>query len=312
LTTVEALALCDQFPDLLVQEVDLSGGEPLLRSDWKDIALHLKDMRISTGVLTHGLDLSADKVREMIDAGISCVGLSVDGLEKNHDFIRGRSGAFKRTLQSIDLLNSAGLKCNIITTVNSLNVGDLPELMRLLQAHKVKFWRLQPLIPVGRAKDSWELSIERQSILELGRFIRKTKSEAMEDGMELISADGLQYIFEEEKTRTSRAWIGCPAGWSTCGITSDGKVKGCLAMPDELVEGDVREKDLWNIWFSPEAFSYNRKFDLDQIGPNCRDCDMCEPCKGGCSVSSYSSTGVFHNDPYCFYMANKKTETGKL
>ncbi|MFX0195890.1 MAG: radical SAM protein [Candidatus Hodarchaeota archaeon] len=308
LTTDEALALCDQFPDLLVQEVDFSGGEPLLRSDWKDIALYLKDLGINTNILTHGLDLTTDKVHEMIEVGISCVGISVDGLEKNHDFIRRWEGAFKRTLQGIDILNTIGLKLNIITTVSSLNVDDLPELMRLLQLHGVRFWRLQPLIPVGRAKNHKDLRVEKQSILKLGRFIQQCKSKALENGMEIISADGLQYIFEEEKTKTSKSWRGCPAGWSTCGITSNGKVKGCLAMPDELIEGDLREKDLWDIWFHPEAFDYNRKFNLHQIGPNCRDCDMCEPCKGGCSVNSYSSTGIFHNDPYCFYMVSKKKE----
>ena len=78
LTTKEALALCDQFPDLLVQEVDFSGGEPLLCTDWKEIVLHLKDLKIHTNILIHGLDLTADKVKEIADAGITCVGLSVD------------------------------------------------------------------------------------------------------------------------------------------------------------------------------------------------------------------------------------------
>lgn len=305
LTTKEALALCDQLPDLLVQEVDFSGGEPLLRPDWKEIAFRLKDLKIHTNILTHGLDLTVEKIKEISEAGITCVGLSIDGLQKNHDFIRGRPGGFQRTLQSIDLLNTLGMKSNIITTVSSLNVDDLPELMHTLQQHHVTFWRLQPLMPIGRVKTS-QLRVENESILKLGRFIQQHKSEAMEHGLEIIGADGLQYIFEEEKTQTSKPWRGCPAGWSTCSITSDGKVKGCLAMPDELIEGDLRNTELWDIWFSPNAFTYNRKFSPDQLGPNCRECDMCESCKGGCSTNSYSTTGIFHNDPYCFYMVNKK------
>jgi len=163
------------------------------------------------------------------------------------------------------------------------------------------------LIPVGRVKDSKELFTESQSILELGNFIIQHKAEALENDLEIISADGLQYLSEEEKAMTSRAWRGCPAGWSTCGITSDGNVKGCLAMPDELIEGNLRENDLWDIWFSPNSFSYNREFTDDDVGTNCTGCDMVEQCKGGCSINSYSATGVFHNDPYCYYMINKKT-----
>ncbi len=264
-------------------------------------------MGIHTSILTHGLDLTSNKVQEMMEAGISCVGVSLDGLEQNHDFIRKQKGAFSRVIHGIDLLNSLGLKSNIITTVSSLNVDDLPQLMRILQFHGVNFWRLQPLIPVGRAKKHVKLRKEQQSILKLGKFIQENKFEAQKNGMEIISADGLQYIFEEEKTKVSKPWRGCPAGWSTCGITSDGKVKGCLSMPDELIEGDLRENTLWDIWFNPDSFNYNRKFDPEKIGPNCSGCDMCEPCKGGCSVSSYTSTGIFQNDPYCFYMINKKS-----
>lgn len=307
LTTKEAFALCDQFPDLLVQEVDFTGGEPLLRKDWKEIALHLKDMGIRTNILSHGLDLTEQTGKEIIDSGIACIGLSVDGLRKNHDYIRGRNGAFDRTIRSIDILNSIGFKFNVITTVTSLNVGDLEGLLNILQEHGVNYWRLQPLIPVGRVKNSKKLYMENQSILELGNFIIQHKAEARENNLEIISADGLQYLFDEERNMASSPWRGCSAGWSTCSITSDGKVKGCLAMPDELVEGDLRENDLWDIWFNQNSFAYNRRFTIDDIGTNCKECDMIEQCKGGCSINSYSATGIFHNDPYCYYMINKKT-----
>lgn len=210
-------------------------------------------------------------------------------------------------MRSLDLLNKKGLRFNIITTVTSLNVDDLPGLMEVLMVHGTKAWRLQPLIPVGRVKDSTELKIESQTIQKIGDFLKQNKQKALEKELELISADGLQYVFEEEKTTTKRPWIGCPAGWCTCGITSDGKIKGCLSMPDELVEGDLRKNDLWDIWFHPDAFAYNRKYSSKQIGSNCIECDMRENCKGGCSVSSFTSTGSFHNDPYCYYMTNKKT-----
>ena len=306
LTTKEAYALCDQFPDLLVQEVDFSGGEPMLRGDWKKIALYLKDLGINTNILTHRLNLTPKKVKEIINVGITCVGVSVDGLERNHDFIRGVQGAFDKTLQGIGVMNEVGLKSNVITTVSSKNVDDLPGLMEVLNSHDVKYWRLQPLIPIRRVKGSEDLRIEEKSLLKLGRFIQQNEAKALTNGLEIIHADGLQYLFEEEKSRERRPWLGCPAGWSSTAITSDGKVKGCLSMPDNLFEGDLRRMSLWDIWFDEQSFSYNRRFTLDEIGGNCEGCDMTEQCKGGCSVCSYVATGKFHNDPYCFYMIDKK------
>jgi radical SAM protein with 4Fe4S-binding SPASM domain len=87
----------------------------------------------------------------------------------------------------------------------------------------------------------------------------------------------------------------------TCGITSDGKIKGCLSMPGELTEGDLRERDLWDIWFHPDAFAYNRHFVESELGPHCQGCARGEECMGGCSSMSYGSTGRFHDDPFCFY-----------
>jgi lipopolysaccharide/colanic/teichoic acid biosynthesis glycosyltransferase len=51
------------------------------------------------------------------------------------------------------------------------------------------------------------------------------------------------------------------------GITSDAKIKGWLSLPDELVEGDLRQNDLWEIWFDEDAFAYTRQFSIDELGP---------------------------------------------
>ena len=72
-------------------------------------------------------------------------------------------------------------------------------------------------------------------------------------------------------------------------------------MPDELVEGDIRQHDLWEIWFHEDSFAYNRKFSQDTLGPTCHSCEKAEECKGGCSSMSYGATGRLHNDPYCFF-----------
>lgn len=306
LTTEEALKLCDQFPELLVQEVDLTGGEPLLRKDWAKIALHLRDLGIATNVLTNGLDLGLNTVSRMKDVGIACVGISLDGLEETHDRIRGFPGSFERVLKSIQMILKTDMPLNVITTVNSLNVHELPDIFQLLRSLGIEYWRVQPLIPIGRVKTSGELKIGEEVISELGNFILDWSHEAEKGSMQIIRSDGLEYI--GESGAQERPWRGCPAGWSACGITSDGRVKGCLSMPDELYEGDLRKNDLWDIWFHPDSFSYTRSFSPDQLGQNCRSCDKAEDCRGGCSSSSYANTGIFHNDPYCFYRISKDQE----
>ncbi len=303
LTTKEALKICDQFPALLVQDVNFTGGEPLLRPDWKEIAIYLKDLGISTNIITNGLALESKTVSQIKSVGISNVGISLDGLEKTHDNIRGRKGSFKHVLRSIEILQREGIHIMVITTVNKLNISELPAILHLLQSIGIRDWRVQPLIPTGRANNFKELEMDDLGILELGRFIQNWAPKSEKEGTRIICSDGLEYI--GGTSDSERPWRGCPAGWVTCGITSDGKVKGCLSLPDELVEGDLRKNDLWSIWFHPDSFAYTRRFSYGQLGSNCSSCSKAVECLGGCSSNSYTASGKFHNDPYCFYKINK-------
>ncbi len=101
-------------------------------------------------------------------------------------------------------------------------------------------------------------------------------------------------------------WRGCPAGQYSVAITSDGKAKGCLTLPDDAIEGDLRQDDLWSIWFRDDAFAYTRQYSPEQIGAICKGCALADQCRGGCSSMSCVCTGSFHNDPYCFYGIQKR------
>jgi pyruvate-formate lyase-activating enzyme len=102
LTTEEALALCDQFPSLAVQEVDFTGGDPLLRPDWWRIARRVAELGIATRIVTNGLPLVASTVARIREVGISTVGVSLDGLEATHDDIRALPGLWRRVLAGIE------------------------------------------------------------------------------------------------------------------------------------------------------------------------------------------------------------------
>ena len=293
----EILNICDQFPDLLVQEVDLTGGEPLLRPDWFRIATYLRELNIPVRMVSNGV-LLKENISRLVDAGIATVGISLDGLEATHDHIRERPGLFKQVLNGVEAALAAGIPIAVITAVNNHNVSELPKLYALLHRLGVRHWQVQPIFSRGRARET-ELNLSESSFLKLGEFIHSHAASCGTVGFSMMPADGVGY-FTELDTRDP-AWQGCGAGMSSCGITSDGKVKGCLSFPDHLVEGDLRKRDLWSIWFDKTSFIYNRKFSPEDLGENCTNCKFDEQCRGGCSVMSYASTQQFHNDPYCFH-----------
>jgi radical SAM protein with 4Fe4S-binding SPASM domain len=101
-------------------------------------------------------------------------------------------------------------------------------------------------------------------------------------------------------------YLGCYAGTRVLGIESDGKIKGCLSMPEEFVEGNIRDSSLTDIWNNPEGFAYNRKFTRETATGICHDCRYLPLCRGGCTTTSVAASGERANNPYCIYQIEKK------
>ena len=173
LTTEEALSLCGQFPELLVQEVAFTGGEPLLRSDWPTITEYLAKTGIATTMVTNGLGLDADSLLQMNDAGLAALAVSVDGLEAAHHRLRGKEGLFRRTLAGMENASKAGLPVTVFTTVHGMNVGQLGAMYSLLQSVGVTQWQPQPMMYFGRSRNGSETILSEQDYVERGHFFEQ-------------------------------------------------------------------------------------------------------------------------------------------
>ena len=201
-----------------------------------------------------------------------------------------------------------GLEPAVITAVNGLSVSELPRLFELLRSIGVRVWQVQHMLPNGRCLTSPELLLNEEQYFEIGRFALYTAQETCGTGFDLRTADSCGYFLTG--LMYDSEWQGCSAGIVGVGIMSDGRVKGCLSMPDDLAEGDLRKNDLWDISFRPGAFPYTREWDPGQLGPNCAGCEHGEQCRGGCTSMSYAITGLSRNDPYCFHGIRKRQAAG--
>ena len=307
LTLAECLEICEQFPALLVREVDFTGGEPLMKVGWEKIAARLHELGIPTHLVTNGIGLTPDTVGLMKDVGLASVGVSLDGMAATHDHVRASGGMFSRVVAGLERLVAAGIPPTVITAVNSRSVAELPQVFDLLQSLGVRAWQLQPIFPSGRSSERPELQLDENQYLELGRFTAEWSQKGREVGLQLRAADSCGYFTE---LATGPEWYGCNAGITAVGIMSDGRIKGCLSMPDELADGDLRKNDLWDIWFQPGAFAYSRDYESGRLGPNCAGCEHGEQCRGGCTSMSYTTTGLIHNDPYCFHAIRSRQKAG--
>ena len=199
LTLQESFDISDQFPDLMVQEVNFTGGEPLLNEHWAEIAGHLRRLGIAVKLVTNGVALSRNVVGRMSDLELAGIGISVDGLAKTHDHLRGRKGLFEHILAMIRMIKGIDLPLTIITTVNAINVVELPILLDILVSEGIRYWQVQPLFPQGRGRDDGGLKLSAKEFLWLGEFFSQWKSIAHDRGLEIMPSDSFGYYTERDK-----------------------------------------------------------------------------------------------------------------
>lgn len=257
LNTQEALAVCRQLPALEIREVEFTGGEPLLRPDWWTIHACLAEMGIATRLRTKGLILERDILKRIRETGITSLSIGLDGLATTHDRLRGQIGHFKLVMAGIKRSAGLGIAVEVLTVVNTHNINELPALLALLEAIGVDQWQLDAVQP-NTQRVARDLQMAPENYERLKRFVHESTSKANGNEFHVSLTCNLGGILAKAASNGSR-WDGCPAGRGICGITSDGKVKGCLCLPDNFIEGDLRQSDLAQIWFSPTSFSYARQ-----------------------------------------------------
>lgn len=309
LNTSEALEVCDQLKDLGLKVITLSGGEPTTRSDWHIIAKRLVDNGIITSIITNGWLIDENFVHNAITSGIRSVCLSIDGLEKTHDFIR-RSGSFNKSIKALKELRKNNISTSVITSINKENICELEELYQLLSDLGVNSWQLQIALPMGNFAKRPEWLIEPQDILSIIDFAyNKIGGKLL-----IVLADCIGYYSNKDikvnENFLNDNWsrTGCGAGKHVIGILHNGDIVACTSIRDKtLVAGNIREKSLKSIWESPDSFKWNRNFDSSKLKGFCRECRYTERCLGGCSNSRYCINGSFESENrYCAYNVEMK------
>ena len=153
LTTEQGLNLIDDLAGFGVPVILFSGGEPLLRPDLTELARYAVDKSMRAVISTNGTLIDEEKATTLKDAGVSYVGISLDGLKNVNDHFRRMQGAFKMTLNGIKNCKKAGLKVGLRFTMNKLNVDQVPGIFDLVEEMNIERICFYHLVYSGRGSD---------------------------------------------------------------------------------------------------------------------------------------------------------------
>lgn len=315
LTTEEALSLCDDIADMGLTWITLSGGEPLIRQDWPQIAKRLSDRGVIPNIISNGWLVTEKTAQSAKESGVGTIAISLDGLEESHDFMR-KQGSFKRVLNALRLFSEYGVASGVITTISQKNIPELPALKNLLIEVGVRFWQLQIGLPMGNFRNRPEMIIEPAQVDEVIDFAYETMTEGL---INVYPADCLGYYnIKELQVRQSAhnsdtfpLWKGCNAGKRSLGILHNGDILGCTSIRNpEFIEGNIRERSLREIWEDEGSFLWNRNAAKADLEGRCRICQYGDDCLGGCPNTRLTMNERLDSENvYCSYnVAMGRTE----
>jgi len=303
LSTEEALNICDQLSEVGCKVVNLIGGELFLRPDWHEIIKRLIQGNVDVSIITNGIALTEDKIDFLADIGIKTLGISIDGGNpETNDHIRQVPGLFDKIFNIMEYIDKKSLNAVAITTLNKLNISELPQLRERLINSPFKAWQIQLAAPHGRMQNDLFLDLFEYYIS--GLFFAQSRITVPMKQLAIICLHDYGYFSKVIPRHTSYSqWTGCSAGKGVLGIRSDGKVQGCLSIyQDEFTEGDLRQQSLKEIWHSKKLCKWNKRLNRYlSLKGFCKSCEFGLVCLGGCSDLAYSLTGNVGENPQCYH-----------
>lgn len=280
--------LASDAADSGCRRVILSGGEPLMRRDWKDVARVFDQRGMEVSLATNGTLISDEAINFLLTLEKPTLSISLDGGRHVHNRLRGSDTAFQRTIKGLAKIRASTVPFHVNTVICRENISELGTLAKIARDFNCAV-RLTLLHNNGRAREADATGFSADEILYLREYCHILRRHGVNIFMNLPPL--LQYLDEIIPSR------GAACGWGVnfCGVLANGDVTVCGVASDEpqLVAGNILHERFIDIWRNSRLFSQTRSLDVRALKGICGKCPFNDYCGGACRLSAYRSSGDF-------------------
>lgn len=283
----------------MTPQLNISGGEPLMREDLYQILKLIKRKKIACKLLTNGTLITSEVARDLYSLGIRALQISLDGAKNRHNKLRGADFAYDKAIEGIENSSNVGIKVNVSMTALKSNTSDFEDVIVNAINAGAKYVGFQSYVPdnqLGKNDPEYLGPQETYSLfLETQKLADKYKDE-----IKVLQTEVLWQILEDDNYFKKRSreemkhLMGCSAGYFALSVLTDGRVYPCRRLPLEI--GRINE-------------GIERLISENNVMKNLRDlhklkrnsaCDLVTHCRG-CRAVAYAVTGSYTaKDPTCF------------
>jgi pyrroloquinoline quinone biosynthesis protein E len=282
-----------QARQLGVLQLGLSGGEPLVRKDLEELAIHARGLGLYTTLVTSGLGLTRVRAERLQEAGLEHIQISIQDADSEvAERIAGVSSV-KQKRAAAAIVKELGFAFSINVVLHRANldrIGAIIDLAAELGADRLELANTQYY--------GWALE-NRAMLMPTREQLARAQATA-EDAMRRYKGKmQILFVLPDYFEKYPKP---CYGGWGRLYlvVAPDGKVLPCHGATQitTLAFDNARDRSLEWIWHESAAF---KAFRGDSwMREPCRSCPRKTVDFGGCRCQAFALTGAAENtDPVC-------------
>lgn len=228
----ELLLLAENFVQLGVKKIRLTGGEPFVRKDVAEIIQELSKLPAELAITTNGI-LIDKHLDTLLQSGVKSINVSLDTLNKERFNQLTRRNYFDKVMSNIDLLikNNFHVKLNAVL-IKGQNDNELIDFIEFTR-HSPLHYRFIEFMPFDGNNWNWSKGISYNEIvqkatLHYGEDLIKIEDKK-NDTSKNFKIKGYAGTFAIISSVTNPFCDSC----NRIRVTADGKLKNCLFSDSE-------------------------------------------------------------------------------
>lgn len=317
LTTAEAKQFIDDLADFNVPVLLFSGGEPLIRPDFFELADYAVKKGVRPTLSTNGTLITPEVARKIKDIGVGYVGISLDGLREVNDKFRGKAGAFEAAMNGIKNCVAVDQRVGLRFTINHHNIQELENIFDFIEEENINRVCFYHLVYSGRGNQMMDEDVTaEESRRAMDIIIRRTR-DFEERGLkkEILTVDNhcdgvymyLKALQEgkDELAQQIKKYISMNGGNRSGMAFAEVDPLGYVH-PDQFTQhhtfGNVRERKFGDIWQdTTNPIMAGLKDRKPLLKGRCSKCKFLDNCNGNFRTRAEARTGDFwESDPSCY------------
>lgn len=317
LTTAEAKQFIDDLADFNVPVLLFSGGEPLIRPDFFELADYAAKKGVRPTLSTNGTLITPEVARKIKDIGVGYVGISLDGLREVNDKFRGKAGAFEAAMNGIKNCVAVDQRVGLRFTINHHNIQELENIFDFIELENINRVCFYHLVYSGRGNQMMDEDVTaEESRRAMDIIIRRTR-DFEERGLkkEILTVDNhcdgvymyLKALQEgkDELAQQIKKYISMNGGNRSGMAFAEVDPLGYVH-PDQFTQhhtfGNVRERKFGDIWQdTTNPIMAGLKDRKPLLKGRCSKCKFLDNCNGNFRTRAEARTGDFwESDPSCY------------